>query len=44
MASRKKPDDVYATRQGGGASIPDYFSDARGEQGSAVPLRLKKWA
>ena len=28
--SNKKPDDVYATRQGGGASIPDYFSDARG--------------
>ena len=33
----KKPDDVYATRQGGGASIPDYFSDARGE--SPVSLR-----
>jgi putative transposase len=23
----KKSDDVYATRQGCGASIPDYFSD-----------------
>jgi len=33
----KKPDDVYATRQGGGASIPDYFSDARGV--SPVSLR-----
>jgi putative transposase len=31
MASRNKPDDVYAARQGGGASIPDYFSDVRGE-------------
>ena len=28
----KKPDDVYATRQGGGASIPDYFSDTPQEQ------------
>jgi putative transposase len=29
--SNKKPDNVYATHQGGGASIPDYFSDARVE-------------
>ena len=33
----KKPDNVYATRKGGGASIPDYFSDARVE--SPVSLR-----
>lgn len=36
----KKPDDVYATRQGGGASIPDYFSDARGV--SPESLRSKR--
>jgi putative transposase len=33
----KKPDNVYATGKGGGASIPDYFSDARVE--SPVSLR-----
>ena len=33
----KKPDNVYATRKGGGASIADYFSDARVE--SPVSLR-----
>lgn len=33
------PDAVYASGQGGGASIPDHFSDARGE--SPVSLRSK---
>jgi putative transposase len=33
----KKPDDIYATRQGSGASIPDYFSDVQGV--SPVSLR-----
>lgn len=31
------PDVVYASGHGGGASIPDHFSDARGE--SSVSLR-----
>jgi putative transposase len=33
----KKPDEVYATCEGGGASIPDHFRDTRGE--SPVSLR-----
>lgn len=33
----KKSNDVYATRQGGGASIPDYFSDARGVSPVSLP-------
>ena len=33
------PDAVYASSQGGGASIPDHFSDARGK--SPVSLRSK---
>jgi len=32
----KTPDAVYASGQGGGASIPDHFSDARGESPASL--------
>jgi putative transposase len=37
----KKPDEVYATRQGGGASILDYLSDS---EASSQELTGKGWS